>query len=220
VGHLRLCRSLHGYRRDWLTGDVVAGLRVWAVLVPESLAYPTIAGRLPGRRPVRAPGALLLYAAFGSSRHLVVGPMSATTALSAGIVGQFAAQSAGGQPRRIRVAARPDFVAAVAAMIGVLAFDTLPGLVIGIGCSLVLLAYRASSPHVAELARTRSQPYRWTDVARHPGDELQPGIVVLRVGRACSPPTPTTSARRCLAPRDARGRRPSSSTPRRCPSST
>jgi MFS superfamily sulfate permease-like transporter len=34
-------RSLRGYRRAWLRGDVVAGLTVWAVLVPEALAYAT-----------------------------------------------------------------------------------------------------------------------------------------------------------------------------------
>ena len=42
-------------------------------------------------------------------------------------------------------AARPDFIAAVAAMLGVLLFDTLPGLIIGIVVSLVLLIYRAST---------------------------------------------------------------------------
>ena len=31
--------SLAGYQRPWLRGDVIAGLTVWAVLVPESLAY-------------------------------------------------------------------------------------------------------------------------------------------------------------------------------------
>jgi anti-anti-sigma factor len=87
----------------------------------------------------------------------------------------------GERPRRIRIAARPDFLAAVAAMTGVLVFDTLPGLIIGIGCSLVLLVYRASSPNVAELARTAQEPYRWTDVRRHPDDERPTGIVVLRV---------------------------------------
>lgn len=30
--------SLRGYRREWLGGDLVAGLTVWAVLVPEALA--------------------------------------------------------------------------------------------------------------------------------------------------------------------------------------
>jgi hypothetical protein len=35
--------SLRGYRRPWMSGDLVAGLTVWAVLVPEALAYATIA---------------------------------------------------------------------------------------------------------------------------------------------------------------------------------
>ncbi len=46
-----------------------------------------------------APGALLLYAAFGSSRHLVTGPMSATAALSAAIVATYATRAAAGSPR-------------------------------------------------------------------------------------------------------------------------
>ena len=83
--------SLRGYRRDWLGGDVVAGLTVWAVLVPEALAYATIAGVSPVVGLYAAPAALVLYAAFGSSRHLIVGPMSATAALSAATVGEFAA---------------------------------------------------------------------------------------------------------------------------------
>ena len=49
------------------------------------------------------------------------------------------------------VAARADFIAAVAALLGVLVFDTLPGLFIGIVVSLLLLLYRASRPHVAVL---------------------------------------------------------------------
>ena len=84
--------SLRGYDRGWLRGDVVAGLTVWAVLVPEALAYASIAGVSPVVGLYAAPGALLLYAAFGSSRHLVVGPMSATAALSAATVGDVVAQ--------------------------------------------------------------------------------------------------------------------------------
>jgi SulP family sulfate permease len=84
--------SLRGYRRDWLRGDVIAGLTVWAVLVPEALAYASIAGVSPVVGLYAAPGALLLYAAFGSSRHLVTGPMSATAALSAAAVAELATQ--------------------------------------------------------------------------------------------------------------------------------
>ncbi len=78
--------SLRGYRPTWLRGDIIAGLTVWAVLVPEALAYASIAGVSPVVGLYAAPGALLLYAMFGTSRHLVVGPMSATAALSASIV--------------------------------------------------------------------------------------------------------------------------------------
>lgn len=81
-----LLPSLRGYQPAWLRGDVIAGLTVWAVLVPESLAYASIAGVSPVVGLYAAPGALLLYALFGSSRHLIVGPMSATAALSASVV--------------------------------------------------------------------------------------------------------------------------------------
>src|SRR3954452_3220951 len=83
---LPVFRSLVPYRRSWLRRDLVAGLTVWAVLIPESLAYASIAGVSPVIGLYAAPGALIFYAAFGSSRHLVVGPMSATAALSAATV--------------------------------------------------------------------------------------------------------------------------------------
>lgn len=82
--------SLHGYRREWLRGDLLAGTTVWAVLIPEALAYASIAGVSPVVGLYAAPGALILYAAFGSSRHLITGPMSATAALSAATVADYA----------------------------------------------------------------------------------------------------------------------------------
>lgn len=48
-----LFASLQGYRGAWLRGDVVAGLTVWAVLVPESLAYATIGGSRPSSGSTR-----------------------------------------------------------------------------------------------------------------------------------------------------------------------
>src|SRR5215813_14516197 len=92
---LPVFRSLLPYDRSWLRGDLVAGLTVWAVLVPEALAYASIAGVSPVVGLYAAPGALIFYAAFGSSRHLVTGPMAATAALSAAAVGQVDAGKAG-----------------------------------------------------------------------------------------------------------------------------
>src|SRR4249919_2960680 len=104
--------SLRGYRRAWLSRDLVAGLTVWAVLVPEALAYATIAGVSPVVGLYAAPPALVLYALFGSSRQLVVGPMAATAALSAAAVADLAT----GGPEQFAA-----FTAMLALVTGVLA---------------------------------------------------------------------------------------------------
>ncbi len=81
--------SLRGYKPSWATRDVIAGLTLWAVLVPEALAYATIAGVSPVIGLYAVPPALVLYAAFGSSKHLVIGPGAATAALSAAAVAEL-----------------------------------------------------------------------------------------------------------------------------------
>ena len=83
----RVFLSLRNYQRDWVRADVVAGLTVWAVLIPSCLAYATIAGVPPVVGLYTAPAALVLYAALGSSRLLITGPSAAAAALSAAIVG-------------------------------------------------------------------------------------------------------------------------------------
>lgn len=79
------------------------------------------------------------------------------------------------------IAARPDFIAAIATLVGVLVFDTLPGLFIGIGISLLLLLYRASRPHIATLGRMPGDGDLWRDVAHNPEAKEVPGVAVLRV---------------------------------------
>lgn len=109
--------SLRGYRREWLAPDLVAGLTVWAVLVPEALAYATLAGVSPVVGLYAAVPALVLYAAFGSSKHLVTGPMAATAALSAAAVADLTT----GGPDKVAA-----FTAVIAIMTGV--FATIAGL--------------------------------------------------------------------------------------------
>ncbi len=85
---------LPAYRRDWLLPDVLAGLAIWAVMVPESMAYAGIVGvpAIMGLYTIVPP--LVAYAVFGSSRLLVVGPDTATGLISALTVGGIAAQGA------------------------------------------------------------------------------------------------------------------------------
>ena len=80
-------------RYDWgklFRWDVIAGLTVWALLVPEAMAYAGIAGVPPEVGLYTAPLALLGYAMFGTSRQLFVGPSSTVAILSASIVGPIA----------------------------------------------------------------------------------------------------------------------------------
>jgi anti-anti-sigma factor len=86
-----------------------------------------------------------------------------------------------GLGRLYGVASRPDFIAALAALLGVLVFDTLPGLFIGIVVSLLLLVYRASRPHVSELGRVRGADEHYADMETTADSEAVPGISVLRI---------------------------------------
>ena len=81
---------LPAYRREWLLPDFLAGLAVWAVMVPESMAYAGILGVPPimGLYTIVPP--LIAYALLGTSRLLVVGPDTATGLISALTVGAIA----------------------------------------------------------------------------------------------------------------------------------
>lgn len=83
---------LPAYQRAWLLPDVLGGLALWAVMVPEGMAYSAIVGVPPimGLYTIVPP--LIAYALLGTSRLLVVGPDTATGLISALTVGAIAAQ--------------------------------------------------------------------------------------------------------------------------------
>jgi SulP family sulfate permease len=75
--------DLRRYDRQTLTPDLVAGVTVWALLVPEAIAYASIAGMPPQAGLYAALPAVVLYAFLATSRQLFVGPSSAVALLSA-----------------------------------------------------------------------------------------------------------------------------------------
>ncbi len=94
---------LRHYRREWLRGDLVAGLTVLAYLVPQVMAYAAVAG-LPSVVGLwAAVGPLVVYAVLGSSRQLSVGPESTTALMTAAAVA--AVGSGLPAPRHAEVAA-------------------------------------------------------------------------------------------------------------------
>lgn len=74
---------------------------------------------------------------------------------------------------------RPEFVVAIAAMMGVLGSGLLRGVLIGAVISIIQLLRRASRPHVAFLGRIPGTR-RYSDLARHEDNEIIPGIVIGR----------------------------------------
>ncbi|ORU91645.1 MAG: sodium-independent anion transporter [Cycloclasticus sp. symbiont of Bathymodiolus heckerae] len=66
---------LKHYKKDHLNGDIIAGIIVAVVLVPQSMAYGMLAGLPPEVALYSSVLPLILYAAFGSSRTLAVGPV-------------------------------------------------------------------------------------------------------------------------------------------------
>ena len=80
-----------GYQRSWLRFDLIAGLTVCAILVPEGMAYAQLAGVPPEYAFYAAPIGLLAYALLGSSRQLVVAVSSAVAIMSAATISEIAA---------------------------------------------------------------------------------------------------------------------------------
>lgn len=92
-----LLQWLPSYQRSWLRGDVIAGLTVWALVVPQAIAYAQIAGLPPQAGVFASFAAPLGYAIFGTSRQLIVSPTSATAAISAALIAPLAVTSDPGE---------------------------------------------------------------------------------------------------------------------------
>jgi sulfate permease, SulP family len=79
-------RQLWGYPRSWLQGDIVAGITVAAYLIPQCMAYAELVGVPPVVGLWTIIPAMLMYALFGSSRQLSVGPESTTAVMTAAAI--------------------------------------------------------------------------------------------------------------------------------------
>src|SRR4051794_8886071 len=79
--YVSLFGSIRPYERSWLSQDVIAGVTLAALAIPEVMGYTKIAGTpvITGLYTILFP--VLVFAVFGSSRHLVVGGDSATAAI-------------------------------------------------------------------------------------------------------------------------------------------
>ena len=86
------------YQRKWLTKDIVAGLVLSALLVPQGMAYADLAGLPAVTGLYTSILCLLAYAVFGPSRVLVLGPDSSLGPMIAATI--LPLMLAGGDPAR------------------------------------------------------------------------------------------------------------------------
>ena len=86
-----------------------------------------------------------------------------------------------GELRRYFRVSKSDFVLAATALLGVLIFEILPGLLIAVFLSLLLLIYKVSRPHIAVLGEAPGKQNEYTDIERHPENETVPGLLIIRL---------------------------------------
>ncbi len=84
------------YDRNAFSNDIVAAVIVTIMLIPQSLAYALLAGLPPEAGIYASIAPILLYAIFGTSRALAVGPVAVVSLLTASAVGQVAEQGTAG----------------------------------------------------------------------------------------------------------------------------
>ena len=90
-----ILRWLPQYEVAWFRADVIAGLTLWGILVPEGIAYAALAGA-----PVQAGlytllGSLVVYAILGTTRQADSAPTSGSSIMMATVVSPFLVTSAG-----------------------------------------------------------------------------------------------------------------------------
>ncbi len=88
--YIPILEWLPGYNKEYFKGDLAAGITVGVMLIPQGMAYAMIAGLPPIIGLYASTIPLVLYAIFGTSRQLAVGPVAMVSLLTAAGVGAIA----------------------------------------------------------------------------------------------------------------------------------
>jgi sulfate permease, SulP family len=175
---------LRHYERAWFRADLIAGLTVGAMLIPQSMSYAALADLPPEYGFAAAVPALVVYAMVGTSRHLGVGPEPGTAILAAAGVGSIV----GAQADPSRYAALMAALAAIVAvlcvaawmlrlgqMAAVLSKPVLVGYIAGVG--LTLLSSQIGGFTGLRIEADSFVP-RLTEAWSHAGDVHWPTVAV------------------------------------------
>lgn len=89
-GYVPIIPTIKNYHRDDFSHDLIAGLVVGMVTIPQAVAYAFLAGVPPQAGLYACLVPMLLYTVFGSSKQLVVGPVAVAALMVAATVAEYA----------------------------------------------------------------------------------------------------------------------------------
>ncbi|MDP6375998.1 MAG: sulfate permease [Pseudomonadales bacterium] len=88
--YVPLAGTLHHYRASDIQHDLVAGLVLGVITIPQAIAYAFLAGLPPEAGLYACLVPMVIYAVLGSSRHLVVGPVAVAALMVAATIAEHA----------------------------------------------------------------------------------------------------------------------------------
>jgi len=88
--YLPIWGTIAGYRRDDFSHDLVSGLVLGIITVPQAIAYAFLAGLPPQAGLYACLVPMVIYTILGSSKHMVVGPVAVAALMVASAIGQYA----------------------------------------------------------------------------------------------------------------------------------
>ncbi|HSK54372.1 MAG TPA: sulfate permease [Jiangellales bacterium] len=189
------------YERRWLRGDLVAGAVIAALAVPQALGYAALAGAPVQVGLYAVPVALLVYAVLGSSRELVVGPVSTVAVLSGSLLASFGVAGtaeAAAYTAAMAIGAGIVLVVAGAMRIGWVAEFLSKPIVTGFVLGLTILVVLAEIPHLLGVPVPAGQVVERVTALGGSAGDVQPltvaisvvALVVLFGGRRVAPAVP------------------------------
>lgn len=171
------------YERGDLRNDLTAGLTVGAMLVPQAMAYALLAGLPPEVGLYAATIPVFVYALFGTSRQLAVGPVAIVSLLTASALGPLVEEGTAGY---LEAAALLALMVGVihmvlgAARLGSLVNFLSHSVLVGFTAAAALIIGFSQAKHVLGISTERKDHFSETvvEVVRHLGDTHGPTLVV------------------------------------------
>ncbi|HEY1775709.1 MAG TPA: SulP family inorganic anion transporter [Solirubrobacteraceae bacterium] len=177
-----LFSSLHGYQRAWLSADLLAGVTLLVIAVPEQLATSRLAGMPPITGFYAFVAGTIAFALLGSSPQMSVGADSTIAPLFAVGVARFAAT---GSPHYVDlIGILALMVGAIVALIGILRLGWIADLlsapiIAGFMCGIGVIIVVHQLPDLFGLApASGSTLSRISDVISHLGSTNAPTLVI------------------------------------------